>query len=112
MACADAPHRVGLARSVEIAQVINEDFQSFRSTIAKVRAKAAGGVDLLGISSDDEVENDELSPGEDILAESIHPSGSAGATGDTNQTDGAARDLQPVLRAQDDGSVKGRPRQK
>lgn len=94
-------------QAADIARFLNEDFDSFRDKISKVRVKAAGLVDLadtpaLGDSMDGLVDGDEVPS---VLTS---PVGGMGAEG-VNGADGdEPRELRPELKAEEGGKLTGR----
>jgi hypothetical protein len=91
----------------EIARFLNEDFDSFRDKISKVRVKAAGLVDLAdaptpGGSMDGLVDGDEVPCVLTSLVGGMGAEGYEGANGDL------PRELKPELMPQEDGKLTGR----
>jgi hypothetical protein len=63
-----------LARQAsEIARVINEDFDAFRQQVAKVRAKASGGLDAYRLSGNGGGEDSDILFGNELPAELVAP---------------------------------------
>ncbi|MFO0964102.1 MAG: ATP-binding protein [Gemmataceae bacterium] len=96
-------------QAAEIANVINEDFDTFRGKVAKVRAKAVGGTDLFGIRTKGEEPESALVSGGPLPASEVSPIGSEGKSGDGETAGGDPPDLKPFLQPQDDGPEKGQP---
>jgi hypothetical protein len=99
------------AQAAEIAQVINEDFQTFRGKVKKIKAKAVGGTDLFGIRADAAADEDKLAPGGETPGEQVSPAGTEGSLGDAGGAGGTPPDLLPMLEPKADGQEKGRPAQ-
>jgi hypothetical protein len=60
-------------QAAEIARVINEDFDAFRQQVAKVRAKASGGIDAHRLANNGGGEDADLLFGNELPAEIIGP---------------------------------------
>jgi hypothetical protein len=96
------------AEAAKIAQFINEDFDSFRDKISKIRAKAPGGVDLADAKISDQAPGTDLFFGTEVPAEVTSPAGGAGADG-TDGGDGAEpRILMPEVQPAPAGEKRGR----
>jgi hypothetical protein len=94
-------------QAAEIANVINEDFETFRGKVAKVKAKAVGGTDLFGIRKKGEEEESTLIPGGPFPASEMSPVGGEGKNGEGENSGGDPPDLKPILQPQEDGKQKG-----
>ena len=93
-------------QAADIARFLNEDFDSFRDKISKVRVKAAGLVDLadtpaLGDSMDGLVDGDEVPS---VLTS---PVGGMGAKGDNGADGDEPRELRLELKAEEGGKLTG-----
>jgi hypothetical protein len=60
-------------QAAEIARVINEDFDNFRQQVAKVRAKAMGGLDAYRLGGNEGGEENDMLFGDEIPAEIVVP---------------------------------------
>jgi hypothetical protein len=69
------------AEASEIARFINEDFDSFRDKVSKIRAKAPGKVDLAVAESSNLAPGSDLLFGTEVPAEVTSPVGGVGAQG-------------------------------
>jgi hypothetical protein len=94
-------------QAAEIANVINEDFDTFRSKVAKVKAKAVGGTDLFGFRTKGNDHDGALTLGGSIPASEVSPIGVEGKSGEGQSFGGDPPDLKPILEPQDDGQEKG-----
>ncbi len=83
--------------AAEIARVINEDFEDFRSRIAKVKAKSAGAVDAQAASAAED-SGDDLLFGNVLPAEITFPTGGAGSIGGDGGDGEESRKLLPQVR--------------
>jgi len=101
----EAKHLAGQA--ADIARFLNEDFDSFRDKISKVKVKAAGLVDLAdapapGDSMIGLVDGDEVPSVLTSLVGGLGAEGDAGGDGDT------PRELAPELKAEEGGKLTGK----
>lgn len=94
-------------QAAEIAQFLNEDFDSFRDKISKVRAKAAGLVDAADAPSLGEGA-DGLVNGGDIPSVLTSSVGALGAIGDNGRGGDVPREFLPELKKQDDGNLSAK----
>jgi hypothetical protein len=85
------------AEAAEIARFINEDFDSFRDKIAKVRAKAPGSVDLAPAQGGEQGPGPDLESGTEVPAEVTSTTGGVGAHGDQGGNGGEPRLLMPQV---------------
>ena len=97
------------AQAAEIARVINEDFESFRGKVKKVRAKAVGGTDLFGIRPNAEVDDSKLIPGGGIPAEQTFPTDVTPRPWPPSPPGPEPQDLVALLEPKEDGREKGKP---
>jgi hypothetical protein len=93
----------------EIARFINEDFNSFRDRVSKIRAKAPGNVDLAGATVGEVGTGPDLLFGTDVPAEITSPAGSVGAEGTEGGIGGEPRLLMPQVEPTPSGENRGRP---
>ena len=96
------------AEAQEIAKVINEDFEDFRSKVGKVRAKVLRGSDLHRTRDEGGATEVEVIPGKETPAEVVAPTGSPGATGEGGGGGGEPRNLLPELAPTESGESKGK----
>jgi len=96
------------AEAAEIARYINDDFDTFRDRVSKVRAKSPGRVDSIVTMQDAPDAESNLSYGNDIPAQITDPGGSPGARGDKGGSGGDPRMLMPKVEAAPDGEKRGR----
>jgi hypothetical protein len=93
-------------QAAEIARFLNEDFDSFRDKISKVRVKAAGLVDLADApTSGDSM--DGLTDGDEVPSVLTSPVG-GGADGDAGGDGDVPRQLKPELKAEAGGKLTGK----
>lgn len=92
----------------KIAAVINSDFDEFRRRLARAKARAAGGGDVVE-SPQGAGQSDELLMGGRVPGSPIAETGSPGSSGDGEAGEGPPPDLLPLLEADKDGSEKGHP---
>src|SRR5262249_52410616 len=107
---ASAEARKLAEHAAEIARVINEDFREFRQRVAKVKARVEGQVDILqetGASGDGSDEGLFQLGGESPLT-TVSETGGPGARGDGSGGGGEPRTLEPLLKRDEDGSLRGR----
>ena len=96
------------AEAEEIARFINEDFNSFRDKVSRIRAKAPGSVDFAEATKNEQAQGDDLISGSEIPATVTDPIGGPGAKG-TNGGDGTEpRSLMPQVEASPSGEKRGR----
>lgn len=60
-------------QAADIARVINEDFDTFRQQVAKVRAKSTGGIDAYCLAGNGGGEDDDILFGNELPAELVAP---------------------------------------
>ncbi len=86
-------------QAAEIASVINEDFDTFRQRVAKVKARAAGAFDLSDTESQSSLDESDVIFGSEVPAVIVSESGGIGTT--TEGTGGGAgnkpRTLAPLV---------------
>ncbi len=90
----------------EIAQVLNEDFQSFRHKLAKVRAKGTGGTDLEKYLSDSGQNIDDLIFGNMVPADVTSNVGSPGTIGEGRNDGTNPPNLKPEVEASNEAMKK------
>jgi len=106
-------HRMGeeakrlAEQASDIARFLNEDLDTFRDKLNKIRAKAAGLVDLSDAPAPGD-SLDGLTNGNEVPSVLTSPVGSPGAEGNYGGDGGTPRELQPELRAEQDGKLTGR----
>jgi hypothetical protein len=93
------------AQAAEIAQVINEDFETFRGKVAKVKAKVVGGTDLFEIRKKGE-ETGTLISGDTLPAVEVSAKGGEGKTGNGVMGNAEPPDFRPILKGADQGPKK------
>jgi hypothetical protein len=101
----EAKHLAGQA--ADIARFLNEDFDSFRDKISKVKVKAAGLVDL----ADAPAPGDSmvgLVDGDEVPSVLTSPIGGLGAVGDSGGDGDRPRELAPELKAENGGKLTGK----
>jgi hypothetical protein len=97
------------AQAAEIARLINEDFQDFRSRFERVRARARGGTDAFRTETIAGVTEGPLERGGSEPARIVASTGSPGARGDgTGRNGEEPRQLAPLLQGDSDGAERGR----
>lgn len=97
-------------QALEIAKVINDDFEEFRNRIAKVKARGGQGQDIFRSQPGGGQEPTVVAPGDAIPAEEVSPIGNPGAAGGAGGNCQEPRLLGPVLTPMDPpGEKKGRP---
>jgi hypothetical protein len=89
----------------EIARFLNEDLDTFRDKLNKVRAKAAGLVDASDAPAPGDSLNG-LTTGTEVPSVLTDPTGLPGAEGDGGGNGGIPRNLEPVLREEQGGSSR------
>jgi hypothetical protein len=94
-------------QAADIARFLNEDFDSFRDKISKVRVKAAGLVDLADTPTPGDL-MDGLVDGEEVPSVLTSPVGGMGAEGDARADGDVPRELRPELKAEEDGKLTGK----
>jgi len=105
----ESEHAKRLAREAEkIEAIINEDFQSWRSRVSKVLAKARAGADAGGKLGMGGADADELILGGDVPA-IITASGDIGHGGGNGGGTGDPPTAGPVLEPKEDGEAIGDP---
>ena len=92
-------------QAAEIASVINEDFDSFRNKVAKVKAKAVGGTDLFGIRNKGQENEQTLVSGGSLPGTETSPVGGEGKDGSGGGNGGDPPDLKPILQPDEDGAL-------
>jgi hypothetical protein len=94
----------------EIAQILNQDFDSFRHKLAKVKAKAVGGTDLEKYSLDSGQNLEDLIFGAEMPAKQISAEGSPGNIGQGNNSGTIAPERKPEVETSNESiDNKGRP---
>lgn len=94
-------------QAADIARFLNEDFDSFRDKISKVKVKAAGLVDLADAPAPgDSVVG--LMDGSEVPSVLTSPIGGLGAEGDGGGNGDTPRELAPELKAEDGGKLTGK----
>jgi hypothetical protein len=94
-------------QAAEIAHFLNEDFDSFRDKIRKVRVKAAGLVDLADTPTPgDSMEG--LLDGDEVPSVLTSPVGGVGTLGDAGADGDVPRELKPELKAEEGGKLTGK----
>ncbi len=88
----------------DIARFLNEDLDTFRDKLNKVRAKAAGLVDLSDAPAPGD-SLDGLTDGNEVPSVLTSPIGFPGAEGEGGGGGGTPRELQPELRAEEGGKL-------
>jgi hypothetical protein len=83
----------------EIAKVINEDFQDFRNSVAKVRARGPGAHDLFRSELSVGHSEGDLLPGSVVPAEVLANLGNPGARGTGRNNGDEPRNLMPQVAA-------------
>jgi len=101
----EAKHLAGQA--ADIARFLNEDFDSFRDKISKVKVKAAGLVDLADAPTPGNSMVG-LVDGSEVPSVLTAPMGGLGAVGDGGGDGDTPRDLAPELKAEDGGKLTGK----
>ena len=96
------------SEAAEIARFINEDFNSFRDKVSKIRAKAPGSVDLAASRVDEPSTRTELVFGTEVPAEVVNPIGGVGAEGTEGGEGGEPRTLMPEVEPIPTGEKRGR----
>jgi hypothetical protein len=94
-------------QGADIARFLNEDFDSFRDKINKVRVKAAGLVDLADTPAPGDSMNGLVDGGE-VPSVLTSPVGGVGAEGDDAADGDIPRALRPELKAEQDGKMTGK----
>lgn len=96
-------------QALEIARVINEDFEAFRQRVAKVRAKTRGSSDLDQNRKTGDDEDDDLIFGSEIPAEIVTPTGGPGGGKGGGNASGESN-LNPTVEASSSNApTKGTP---
>jgi hypothetical protein len=90
----------------EIAQILNEDFQSFRHKLAKVKAKGTGGTDLEKYLSDSGQNIDDLIFGNMVPADVTSNAGSPGTIGEGRNDGTNPPNLKPEVEASNEAMKK------
>src|ERR1017187_1354493 len=88
-------------QAADIARFLNEDFDSFRDKISKIRVKSAGLVDRSDVPAPGD-SMDGLVNGDEVPSVLTSPVRGIGADGDT------PRELRPELRAEESGKLTGK----
>jgi hypothetical protein len=94
-------------QAADIARFLNEDFDSFRDKISKVRVKAAGLVDLADTPTPGD-SMDGLVDGDEVPSVLTSPVGGMGAEGDAAADGDVPRELKPELKAEEGGKLSGK----
>ncbi len=94
-------------QAADIARFLNEDFDSFRDKINKVRVKAAGLVDLANAPAPGD-SIDGLVDGGEVPSVLTSPVGGVGAEGGDGVDGDIPRELNPELKAEEDGKLTGK----
>jgi hypothetical protein len=94
-------------QAADIARFLNEDFDSFRDKISKVRVKTAGLVDLADTPMPGD-SMDGLLDGDEVPSVLTSPVGGVGAEGDTGAGGDIPRELKPELKAEEGGKLTGK----
>jgi len=94
-------------QAADIASFLNEDFDSFRDKISKVKVKAAGLVDLADTPSAGD-SMDGLLDGGEVPSVLTNPVGGVGAEGDGGAGGDEPRQLLPELKAEEGGKLTGK----
>jgi hypothetical protein len=94
-------------QGADIARFLNEDFDSFRDKISKIRVKAAGLVDRADVPAPGD-SMDGLVDGDEVPSVLTSPLGGIGADGDNGADGDVPRELRPELKAEEDGKLTGR----
>jgi len=81
----------------EIAKLINEDFSLFKNKVAKVKAKARGGADVLDVNPTEEQDIDALVFGDTEPATVVSDVGALGAQGSNGNEGSIPRELLPEV---------------
>ncbi len=95
------------AEANEIARFINEDFNSFRDKVSKIRAKAPGNVDL-SPTKDSDLSGTDLIFGDQVPAEAKDSVGSIGSEGNEGAAGTEPPHLTPEVGPAQDASRIGR----
>lgn len=94
-------------QTADIARFLNEDFDSFRDKISKIKVKAAGLVDLADTPTPGD-SMDGLLDGDEVPSVLTSPVGGVGAEGDAGAGGDVPRELRPELKAEEDGKLTGK----
>jgi len=96
------------AEADKIADVINSDFDDFRRRLARAKARASGGGDLID-TFQGHGKGDELLYGGNVPGSIIADHGSPGKSNGGRSGEGQLPDLLPLLEADESGRDHGRP---
>lgn len=96
------------SEAAEIARYINEDFDSFRDRVSKIRAKAPGSVDSAASKSGDITPGTDLIFGDEVPAELKSEIGGPGAEGTGGGGGEEPRLLMPEVESIPAGENRGR----
>jgi len=94
-------------QAADIARFLNEDFDSFRDKISKVKVKTAGLVDLADSPTPGD-SMDGLLDGDEVPSVLTSPVGGVGAEGDTGADGDVPPELKPELKAEEGGKLTGK----
>ena len=94
-------------QAADIARFLNEDFDSFRDKISKIRVKSAGLVDRTDAPAPGD-SMDGLVDGDEVPSILTSPAGGIGADGDSGANGDVPRDLKPELKAEENGKLTGK----
>lgn len=94
-------------QAADIARFLNEDFDSFRDKISKIRVKSAGLVDRTDAPAPGD-SMDGLVGGDEVPSILTSPAGGIGADGDSGANGDVPRDLKPELKAEENGKLTGK----
>jgi hypothetical protein len=94
-------------QAADIARFLNEDFDSFRDKISKIRVKSAGLVDRSDVPAPGDSMNG-LVDGDEVPSVLTSPVGGIGEDGDTGTDGDIPRELRPELRAEENGKLTGK----
>jgi len=94
-------------QAADIARFLNEDFDSFRDKISKIRAKSAGLVDRVDVPAPGD-SMDGLVDGDEVPSILTSPVGGIGADGDAGTDGDLPKHLKPELKAEESGKMTGR----
>ena len=93
-------------QAADIARFLNEDFDSFRDKISKIRVKSAGLVDRSDVPAPGD-SMDGLVDGDEVPSVLTSPVGGVGANGDNGAGGDTRRELKPELKAEESGKLSG-----